>query len=65
MGQKGPPSISNPSSFQFITAHTENNNDKNKTRNNRTENPEDEIDNGMDELSEQEWFQIGVDFVLS
>ncbi|KAJ5501555.1 hypothetical protein N7453_006372, partial [Penicillium expansum] len=65
MGQKGPPSISNPSSFQFITAQTENNNDKNKTRNNRTENPEDEIDNGLDELSEQEWFQIGVDFVLS
>lgn len=30
-----------------------------------TETPEDDIDKDLDELSEEEWFQTGVDFVLS
>ncbi|KAJ5608315.1 hypothetical protein N7537_004934 [Penicillium hordei] len=64
MGKKEPPSISNPSSYRFVTGRLGNNSDKN-TQTNGTENPEDDIDNGLDELSEEEWFQIGVDFVLS
>lgn len=64
MGQKGPPSISNPSSFRFVTGQLGNNSDKNR-QTNVTETPEDDIDKDLDELSEEEWFQTGVDFVLS
>ncbi|CAI7564035.1 unnamed protein product [Penicillium glandicola] len=65
MGQKGPPSISNPSSLRVSPGQSGNNSDKNNEKINGIENPEDEIDKDDDELSEQEWFQIGVDFVLS
>ncbi|KAJ5870797.1 hypothetical protein N7455_005738 [Penicillium solitum] len=64
MGQKGPPFISNPSSFRFVAGQSGNNSDKNR-QNNGTESPEDDIDKDLDELSEEEWFQTGVDFVLS
>ncbi|KAJ5373447.1 hypothetical protein N7517_005453 [Penicillium concentricum] len=65
MGQKGPSSISNPSSLQFVTGQPGSNTDRNEHKNNSTENPEDNIDQNLDESSEQEWFQTGVDFVLS
>lgn len=64
MGQKGPSTISNPSSFRFVTGQLGNNSDKNR-QTNVTETPEDDIDKDLDELSEEEWFQTGVDFVLS
>lgn len=64
MGQKGPPFISNPSSFRFVAGQSGNNSDKNR-QNNGAETLEDDIDKDLDELSEEEWFQTGVDFVLS
>ncbi|CAG8891154.1 unnamed protein product [Penicillium egyptiacum] len=65
MGQKGPPSISNPSSLRVVAGRPGNNSDSNKKKRNGTENFKDDIDKDLDELSEEEWFQTGVDFVLS
>ncbi|KAJ5963464.1 uncharacterized protein N7479_003340 [Penicillium vulpinum] len=55
MGQKGPPSISNPSSFRLIAGHSGNDSDENKKENKETETPEDDIDKDLDEFSEQEY----------
>ncbi|CAG7934955.1 unnamed protein product [Penicillium nalgiovense] len=66
MGQKGPPSISNPSSLRFVPGQPGNNSDdNNKKQHSGTENHEDGIDKDLDELSDEELFQTGVDFVLS
>ncbi|KAJ5502131.1 hypothetical protein N7463_005005 [Penicillium fimorum] len=65
IGQRGPPSISNPSSFRLVASQPGNNGDKSEHKNNGTENSRDYIDNYLDEVSEQELFQSGVDFVLS
>jgi hypothetical protein len=65
MAQKGPPSISNPSSFRFVPGQPANNSDNNKKQHSGTEHHEDGIEKGLDELSDEEWFQTGVDFVLS
>ncbi|KAJ5483532.1 hypothetical protein N7530_002778 [Penicillium desertorum] len=61
MGQKGPPSISNPSSFRFVPGQLGNDSDNNKKQQSGTEHHEDGIEKDLDELSDEEWFQTGVD----
>ncbi|EKV19549.1 hypothetical protein PDIG_02430 [Penicillium digitatum PHI26] len=65
MGQKGQPSISSPSSIQLITAQTGSTGKMNKRKVYGTENPQDDMQKDLVEFSEHEWFQTGVEFVLS
>jgi hypothetical protein len=65
MGQKGLPSISNPSSFRFVSGQPVNDSGNNKKQHSGTGYHEDGMEKDLDELSDEEWFQTGVDFVLS